>query len=470
MASNLTPERKEKLKKEVLDEIDKAEKFTKKPSIKKISEVKKPLLTKDVKIEKKPLNIESKIIKNPIKEKINKTLPTKPLETPPIIKPKKIKKIAKKKTIKATEKSVKVARIKKVKISKTVVSPAPSPIAKKAIPFETIEAKIRSRESFFRPDSSIKSVLNPQSIFKSKIRSGHQKFWWLGIICLVLALIIALGINILGIYKLGWSGPVSQKIIQILPLPAGSVDGRLISLSDYYHDLNIVKTVLASSPDSPAFDSDKTKDQLFNRLVSINIIEFELKKYNKDVTGELIDAEMAKVVAQIGSIEQATKDINNIYGMDIATFKNNVLKPILAVTELNKLINSDETLAINQEARKNAEDALALAQTPGTDFKTLVLQYANDPATLDQGGDLGRVSRGELPTDIEDALFSLNSGEVYNQVVKDDYGYHIYKIESKLVDEESGQESIKLNQILITVNAELYIKSLFDQAVIKRYI
>ncbi len=455
---NLTQERKEKLKKEVLDEIGKSSKTTRKTVAisatkitppKKVNVVaKKPVtIQKNKKVEVKEPEITNVIVSRPIISKSEKK-PSK----------KKIKKIV--------TKSVSPI-IKKIESK----SPAASPIPKKSVSRQTTVDRIKERDLFFNPDSFVKPVSIRAAKFKPTMKIGNKKmFIWGSIVCLILGIFLALAINIYGIYRLNWNGPVSQNVVRILPLPAGSVDGRLISLQDYRNDLSIVQSVLSTSDTISVEETDKAKEQLFNRLVSVNIIENQLAKYDKSITNEQINAEMAKVIDQIGSESKAVDDIRSVYGMDVESFKNNVLKPILAMDILNQLITTDETLAVNQEAKKNAEDALKIALQSGADFKTVVLQYSTDTGTLNQAGDLGWFSRGELPSEIESALFSLNDGEIYNQVVKDDYGYHIYRVESKLIDDETGKESIKISQIFITVNTELYIKSLFDQAVIKRFI
>lgn len=466
---NLTPEKKQRLKKEVLEEINKSERTTKKsPNKKAIPAVRKNPQPAAIKIESKSsidkLKIDKKELKIDIKKAITTVKPQKTTTNNKTI----IAKVVIKKPKTTVKKNVKKISTTKVKI-KIDNAPAPSPITKKKT--RTPEDKIRERDLFFRPDSSVRPSISSIRIAKPKIKINNFKMFILGaVVFLILGSLITLGVNIFGIYKFGWNGQASQKIISVLPLPAGSVDGRFISLADYYRDLNIVKGVLSLNSDSPAIDSDKTKEQIFNRLVSVNIIENELKKYGQSVTKDQLDMEMQKVIDQVGSEDQAKDDIKNAYGMDLDTFKQNVLMPILAVDILSKIITDDESLDVTKDTLKNADDALALAKQPGTDFKTLVLQYSNDPSTINQNGDLGWFSRGELPAEIENAIFSLNDGEIYNQVVRDDVGYHIYKVESKLIDEESGKESVKLNQILITVNTELYIKSLFDNATIKKYI
>ncbi|MDO8669297.1 MAG: peptidylprolyl isomerase [Candidatus Buchananbacteria bacterium] len=459
---NLTPERKEELKKEVMEEINKGGRPKMKPQTKKAMPP-RAAVAKGVRIEeKKIINpiVKAEMIKPAAKE-IKKEVAIKVIEKKPAVKitapkPVVIKPVIRKEIKKPVKKTLTAPKIKVKKYSPAISAKSET----KNIGKEGTAAI----NSLFKPDSSIKSSIFTRKLFKPKVKIGSKKMFIFGVVaCLILAFVVTLAVDIFGIYKLGWNGQISQKVISVLPLPIGTVDGRIIKLSDYYNDLRIVRAVSGSA------ENDETKEQLFNRLVSVNIIESELKKYGQEVTSDIIDKEMEKVIAQIGSLEKAIEDIKNAYGMDIPTFKNNVLKPILAVDMLNQAVTKDENLAINQEAKKKADEALAIALQPETDFKALVLQYSNDSSTISKSGDLGWFSQGELPKEIEDSLFSLKSGEVYNQVVKDDFGYHVYKIESKLAD-DSGKESLQISQIFIKVDIELYIKSLFDKAVIKRFI
>ncbi|OGY49881.1 MAG: hypothetical protein A3B89_03480 [Candidatus Buchananbacteria bacterium RIFCSPHIGHO2_02_FULL_40_13] len=448
---NLTPERKAKLKKEVMEEINKAEE-KKSAAIKEIPPVivkpqppradlgaKKPAM---VKIAKKELVTTSS------KKIVIKQLPSQPKPAP-----------TKKKAVKKTA----VA-----KVSARPKAPAQPKIAAALKP--KVTTILKPKEIFSEPDSFVQ-IAKRKNIFRFKIPPINIKKLVISLaIVTIITLIVILAANIWGVYRFGWHNKTSRLIADILPLPAGTVNGQLIPLSDYLDDFKIISDILSTSEAKSALDQNQIKDQLFNRLVSLNIIENELKKYNKSVTPPMLDEEMQKIIDQLGSKEKVISDINDIYGMDLAMFKQNILKPLIAAAILQQEIMADENLEITKEAQRLAEAALALALQPSVDFEALVLQYATDSAVSSQRGDMGWFTKAELPDESAADLFLLPAGGVYNKVVKDQDGYHIFKVDSKLTDQESGKESIKLRQILIKVDVELYIKSLFDQAVIKRYV
>lgn len=75
------------------------------------------------------------------------------------------------------------------------------------------------------------------------------------------------------------------------------------------------------------------------------------------------------------------------------------------------------------EARVLAESlALRLAKERGN-FADLAREKSECPSA-EQGGELGRITRGDLVPQFEDALFSLKVGEV-SSVVETPFGYHI---------------------------------------------
>lgn len=68
----------------------------------------------------------------------------------------------------------------------------------------------------------------------------------------------------------------------------------------------------------------------------------------------------------------------------------------------------------------------------GEDFGELAKEYSDDPGSRNSGGDLGIVTRGQMVKPFEDAVFSMNQGDVEGPV-ETQYGYHIIHL-SELVE------------------------------------
>ena len=52
---------------------------------------------------------------------------------------------------------------------------------------------------------------------------------------------------------------------------------------------------------------------------------------------------------------------------------------------------------------------------------------------------MGYVARGDLPEEMEKAIFSLKEGEV-SPVVSSSYGYHLFKVIQKGPDDDEGTQ------------------------------
>ncbi len=94
------------------------------------------------------------------------------------------------------------------------------------------------------------------------------------------------------------------------------------------------------------------------------------------------------------------------------------------------------------EKKQRAAQVLELARS-GEDFAELAKQYSEGP-TGPRGGDLGSLSRGRLVKPFEDAVFSLNDGEI-SDIVETQFGFHIIKLEkiepayTKTLEEVKGE-------------------------------
>jgi len=99
-------------------------------------------------------------------------------------------------------------------------------------------------------------------------------------------------------------------------------------------------------------------------------------------------------------------------------------------------------ILVHEEALAN-EIAAKLKQ--GESFEDLSTRYSHAP-NADRGGDIGFVSRGELPKMFEDEIFRMKPGEV-SEVIRTDSSFHIFKVVERrsagIVDFESAAPVIR---------------------------
>jgi peptidyl-prolyl cis-trans isomerase D len=85
----------------------------------------------------------------------------------------------------------------------------------------------------------------------------------------------------------------------------------------------------------------------------------------------------------------------------------------------------------------------------GESFEELAKEYSEDGGTSDRGGDLGTLTRTQLPGDLGAAIFSMAEGAIEGPV-KSDFGFHVVRLDKIL---ESGP--LPLDQVRAELTAEL---------------
>jgi peptidyl-prolyl cis-trans isomerase D len=104
-------------------------------------------------------------------------------------------------------------------------------------------------------------------------------------------------------------------------------------------------------------------------------------------------------------------------------------------------------------ARAEAEAALKRIQD-GRDFAQVAQQLSQDPASAQEGGDLGFFKRGEMVKPFEDVAFALSPGEM-SDPIRSDFGFHLIKVEEV---QEGGYRALE------TVRDELRARWLDEES------
>ncbi len=166
---------------------------------------------------------------------------------------------------------------------------------------------------------------------------------------------------------------------------------------------------------------------------SLNDAEIEAMQ----VTQETIETLYSEFALANKVYEYIIKDINPEISDDEArtiTVQNILIKTYTLDGTGKKLDFTDE---VKEDARKRAEEILALAHEEDCDFEELVLTYSE--------GEKGTWSfgKGEMGKEFEDIAFNLETGQV-SGIIETDYGFHILKCISTFNREETDANKIKI--------------------------
>jgi len=88
----------------------------------------------------------------------------------------------------------------------------------------------------------------------------------------------------------------------------------------------------------------------------------------------------------------------------------------------------------------------------GADYDEMAKEHSEDTANVEDAGDLGWFGEGEYPAEFEKAAFALEP-EAISDVVKSTAGYHIIKLQEKVVGRTKPFEEVR-DQLLSTLRQE----------------
>ncbi|WP_314349683.1 peptidylprolyl isomerase [Granulicatella elegans] len=224
-------------------------------------------------------------------------------------------------------------------------------------------------------------------------------------------------------------------------------------------------------------------EQTLQRLVLQKVLENDVK--DKKALEEEVKKEVANQVTQYGG-EDALKAVLARSGFNsVDAYRETVyLNKLITVAvkkankfsdeEIQKYYDSWEPKATAQhiligvaqnasdeekaEAKKKAEDLIKQLKD-GADFDTLAKENSTDKSSAENGGKIGPFRRAEMVKEFADAAYGLKVGEITEEPVLTQYGYHIIKLVEK-------PEKGSLNDLRSTLEDELIAEKLKDTATI----
>ena len=202
------------------------------------------------------------------------------------------------------------------------------------------------------------------------------------------------------------------------------LEGKSEGISVTEEDIDTEYETLLSSLSSTYQQSEE---------VLLNKLKIPKEIIQKDLEKELIATQYIAKETEVSDTEA-----KNYYDKNKDEFFTVQASHILIQTsddEGNEL--SDEK---KKEKKTQAQSILDKAKK-GVDFATLAKEYSEDSSSIN-GGDLGFFAKGQMVQEFEDAAFNLKVGEITDELVETDYGYHIIK---KTDEEYQEFEDVKEN-------------------------
>lgn len=104
---------------------------------------------------------------------------------------------------------------------------------------------------------------------------------------------------------------------------------------------------------------------------------------------------------------------------------------------------TSETAPADDIKRTMTSALLVLAEAKsGKDFIELAKKYSQDPAAQKDGGDMGRFKKGDMQSELENAISALKPGDI-SELIYTPLGLHIIKLEERSKGKLKPLESVK---------------------------
>ncbi|MEO6519333.1 MAG: SurA N-terminal domain-containing protein [Pseudoxanthomonas sp.] len=191
--------------------------------------------------------------------------------------------------------------------------------------------------------------------------------------------------------------------------------GRLVKLLFETRDVTIVAVPVPAADAAAAAVTDAQAKAWYDSHKG----DF---KQGESVTLEYVEVDGAKLPAATAAPDEAA--LRKRYEEEKARFMSAEQR---LASHILITVPADADAATRKAVEDKAGALAAQAKAPGVDFATLAKANTQDPGSRDSGGDLGWVDKGVMAKPFEDALFSMQPGEVRGPV-KTDFGYHVLQL------------------------------------------
>ncbi len=279
-----------------------------------------------------------------------------------------------------------------------------------------------------------------------------------------LAVILTLG-SVWGIVRVrsGAMDGFSYFIAKALHLSLLSVDGQKVSYTNYLDDMKAIKIMKAYEEEANGtameLSEEQMSDQVVWRLVNNVMVSQIAKKMEIKVEKKDVEELKNQVLEQFESADVLEKELIKRYGWNMKAYEEKVIRPFVLQNKVNEKIQTDKESI--EEVRNNAEAVLNQIKN-GANFEEMAMTYGED-GTAQTGGELGWFTKGEMVPQFEEAVFALKKGELSENLVETEFGYHIVKV-NDIKNERVKDETDKwINQTSVNASHILFMLPTFEK-------
>lgn len=255
----------------------------------------------------------------------------------------------------------------------------------------------------------------------------QQPFLRWGLIALVALYVLVGAVVGWKVYKVKSESTNIRRILVAYPLPAVLMPQDVILVRDYLNQLKFIRHFTEKTKQSLPADAE-LQQQLLNNMIETRLLLQASRRFNAKVTKADIEAAYQKIIETNGGQAEIEKLLTDLYGMTESEFKLLIRDQLLREKIKKDVLRQVQAKHILIRDEKKAQSILEEVKKSPEKFEELAKQHSEDTVSRENGGDLGFVPRGVLAPAFEEAAFSHKKGDLVQNLVKTDFGFHIIKI------------------------------------------
>ena len=240
----------------------------------------------------------------------------------------------------------------------------------------------------------------------------------------IAATLIIVGVTGLGIYLLGWQNPVSGVVSAIVPFPAGSINGSILSYHQYYKNVKMqnASNAVLSKNGQQLVPEESINMQSIASLEKNALISKWASQHSISVTQGETETGVKAVFASQGGEKLFLQNLKSQYDMSRRDFAKSTHDTLLQ--QKVEIAMAADT-SNHQLFVKKVNDVLQLAVS-GKNFDDLAATYSQHPTRL-MTGEEGLVDITALPPKVGKYVLTLKDGDINPQAIETSGSFYIVK-------------------------------------------
>lgn len=291
-------------------------------------------------------------------------------------------------------------------------------------------------------------------------------------VIVILVLFMLFGGGYWLVYIVGSTAAPVTAVKNVLPLPAGTVNGHLLSLKTYEKRVAATENFykkqeelqLGLTTDTPS--SVEIKQQEFDRLVEESVVGDYAKEQGVSVSDQDVNDYFDKnILPQAkGGMDEVNTTLKDLYNWSVDDFKSEILREAVLRNKLQEKLSQDDSQ--NSDSKEKIKTLYTDIKDGKKSFEDAAKESSDDTVSAEQGGSLGTVTKGQTVKEFEEKVFSTPVGELSEPFVTQ-YGWHILKVNKR--DDAAGTAEVQ-HVLVMTKQVDDIIKEKVDAAKVTPFV